>query len=483
MRLSFVRTEEIDLDLSSFAIEQAEKAGAQYAEARLHSTEYTVCMLKNGQQQPIALGRSSGLGLRVIVDGGLAFSATNILQREQARDLVEETVKKAKALSELLKEKIVFSRERKARRRWQAEEKEKLEDKNFEDMIEVLRELDKIVLERREYIPMRFLEMELSMEKKIVENSQGTRVEGYVPRLFISGFLTGMKEGRMAQKSIEYGGSGGWELLKMLKIRENVEHQSQIIRDIIDRAQKTTPGSYDIITGSEVTGIMAHESVGHPFEADRILGREAAQAGESYLKPSDIGRRIGNEQANISDDPTIPNSYGFYLYDDEGVAARKRRLLANGIVNELLHNRATARAFKTKSNGAARAVSFNREPIVRMANTFVEPGDYSFEELIKEVKHGIFVNSFMEWNIDDVRENQRYVGHESYLIENGEIGNLIINPVIEVTTERLWSSLDARGKQVEFWAATCGKGDPMQGAPVWAGGPNLRFKNMMVKTR
>ncbi|MGQ9781972.1 MAG: TldD/PmbA family protein [Nitrososphaeria archaeon] len=478
-----MRTEEIDLDLPSFVIEQAEKAGAEYAEARLHSTEHTICMLKNGQQEPIALGRSFGLGLRVIVNGGLAFSATNILQRDRSHDLVEQTVKKAKAMSKLLKDKIVFSRERKVKKRWRAEEKERLEDKNFEDGIKVLRELDSIVLERKDYIPMRFIEMELSTERKIIENSQGTRVEGYVPRLFVSGFLTGVKESRMAQKSIEYGGSGGWELLEILKIREQVEHQSQIIKNILDKAQKTIPGDYDIITGSEVTGIIAHESIGHPFEADRVLGREAAQAGESYLKPSDVGRRIGNEQANISDDPTIPYSYGFYLYDDEGIEARKRKLLANGVVNELLHNRATARAFKTKSNGAARSISFNREPIVRMANTFVEPGDYSLEELIREVKHGIFVNSFMEWNIDDIRQNQRYVGHESYLIEDGEVRNLIVNPIIEVTTERLWSSLDARGKQVEFWAAICGKGDPMQGVPVWAGGPNLRFKNMKVKTR
>ncbi len=162
---------------------------------------------------------------------------------------------------------------------------------------------------------------------------------------------------------------------------------------------------------------------------------------------------------------------------------RKRRLVVNGIVNELLHNRGTAREFGTKSNGSSRASAFDREPIVRMANTFVEPGSYSFEELIREVKNGIYMNSFMEWNIDDTRWNQRYVGHESYLIEKGEIRAPIVNPIIEITTERLWGSLDARGKDLRFWAATCGKGDPMQGAPVWAGGPNLRFKNMMVKTR
>ena len=478
-----MKTQNIDSELPSYAISIAEKAGAEYAEARLQSTEHIVCMLKNGQQQPIAIGESLGLGIRVILNGGLAFSATNILDRSQTRELVENTIKKAKAISELLKNKIKFSREKKIKKRWKAEEKEKLEDKNFEDIIKTLKDLDSIVLEKKDYIPMRFIEMEISFDRKIFENSQGARLEGFVPRLYVSGFLTGIKNGKMAQKSIEYGGSGGWELIETLKIRKELEHQTKVIKDIIDKGQKTIPGNYDIITGSEVTGIMAHESIGHPFEADRILGREAAQAGESYLRPSDIGSKIGSEYANISDDPSIPHSYGFYLYDDEGIAARKRKLVVNGVVNELLHNRATARIFKTKSNGAARSVGFNREPIIRMANTFVEPGDYTFDELIKGVNHGIFINSFMEWNIDDIRQNQRYVGHEAYLIEEGELTNPLVNPIIEVTTERLWSSLDARGNNLDFWTATCGKGDPSQGAPVWAGGPSLRFRNMTVKTR
>jgi TldD protein len=478
-----VKTQNIDSELPSYAIGVAEKAGAEYAEARLQSDEQIVCMLKNGQQQPIAIGESSGLGIRVILNGGLAFSATNILDRIQIRELVENTVKKAKATSELLKNKIKFSREKKVKKKWQTEENEKLEDRNFEDMIKTLKDLDGIIIEKKEYIPMRFIEMEISFDSKIFENSQGAHIEGYVPRLYVSGFLTGMKGDKMAQKSIEYGGSGGWELLGKLKIRNGLEHQTKVIKDIIDEGRKTVPGCYDIITGSEVTGIMAHESIGHPFEADRILGREAAQAGESYLQPSDVGRKIGSEQANISDDPSIPNSYGFYLYDDEGIASRKRKLVVNGVVNELLHNRTTARTFKTKSNGAARSVGFDREPIIRMANTFVEAGDYTFDELIKEVKHGIFINSFMEWNIDDIRQNQRYVGHEAYAIEKGEIVNPLVNPIIEVATERLWSSLDARGNKLDFWAATCGKGDPSQGAPVWAGGPSLRFRNMMVKTR
>ena len=118
-----------------------------------------------------------------------------------------------------------------------------------------------------------------------------------------------------------------------------------------------------------------------------------------------------------------------------------------------------------------------------MANTYVEPGDYDVEELFKDVREGVYVKSFMEWNIDDKRLNQRYVGHEAYLIKNGEVKEMILNPVIEITTPKLWSSLDARADDLDFVAATCGKGDPMQGVPVWMGGPHLRFRDVKIGRR
>jgi len=97
---------------------------------------------------------------------------------------------------------------------------------------------------------------------------------------------------------------------------------------------------------------MNHQGI--QVKADRILGREGAQAGESYITLDKIGTRIGSEHVTIVEDPTLPNSYGFYLYDDEGVQARRRYLIKEGIINELLTNRETAAILGTKSNGAAR---------------------------------------------------------------------------------------------------------------------------------
>ena len=182
---------------------------------------------------------------------------------------------------------------------------------------------------------------------------------------------------------------------------------------------------------------------------------------------------------NLVDDPTVQNSYGFYRYDDEGVPARKRCLIKGGLVKELLHNRESAAEFGVKSNASSRANNWNAEPIVRMANTFVEPGDHTFEELI-DVKNGVYIKSYMEWNIDDKRFNQRYVGLEAYEIKNGALGGLVKRPAIEMTTPAFWSAVDAVGKDFEMTMGSCGKGEPMQGIPVGFGGPHIRLHNIKM---
>ena len=193
------------------------------------------------------------------------------------------------------------------------------------------------------------------------------------------------------------------------------------------------------------------------------------------------GSTIGSDVVTVIEDPTVPNSWGFYLYDDEGVKARPRYLIKNGIINEFLMNREYAAYLGMKSNASARAINYNREPIVRMANTYLAPGDYTFEELIEDIKLGVYMVSFNEWNIDDRRFQQRYIGREAYLIENGEIKHPVRKPILEITTKGLWSSIDAVGKDIEFYPGTCGKGEPGQGVPVWMGGPHARLREVVLR--
>ncbi|MHA1220429.1 MAG: metallopeptidase TldD-related protein, partial [Candidatus Heimdallarchaeota archaeon] len=71
--------------------------------------------------------------------------------------------------------------------------------------------------------------------------------------------------------------------------------------------------------------------------------------------------------------------------------------------------------------------------------------------------------------------------NESYMIRNGRVEEPVKNPVLELTTPAIYSSIDAIGKKVELISGTCGKGEPTQGVPVTFGGPYIRMRKIRVK--
>lgn len=477
-------------ELTRFAIERGLAMGAEYSEARIHRNVDEMAILRNGIPEPSIIMDVKGIGIRIICNGSMAFAATNSMTRDSIRDLVDRAVKRAKNASIILKKQIKFSDEKVSKKRWGVDEKKRLDDVDIPEFIKILKELDTLVKHGKKDVefPNRLFFLKKMIEEKRYMNSDGANLESRVPRMQFYSILAAKYNGNNTTITIpsgyaQLGESGGYEVLDRFDIFNYVPKTADDMTDAIKAEKKPPEANLDVILGPDVSGLVSHESSGHPGEADRILGREAAQAGESYLKIGDVGKRIGGDEANVSDDPSLPGSMGYYLYDDEGIEARKRKLIDSGVISELLLNRETAMEMSTTSNASARTVEYDREPIIRMANTFIEPGDYSFEELIEDVKLGVYIKSFMEWNIDDKRLNQRYVGMQAYLIENGLLKDAIKDPVLEITTPRFWSSIDARGNDLSFTAATCGKGDPMQGAPVWTGGPHVRLRNVRIGSR
>jgi len=470
-------------DLVQRAVEAASAKGVQYAEARLHIDSGSGVTLTNGKPEPVQLAKAKGIAVRVLVDGALGFACTNDLSRESLDETVEIAYRTAKASKRLVTNPIRLSKEKAEQANWETKARKPLLDVTIEKKVAVLEEIEKNLNPSvvKVDLPSRTLVLMDDITDRYFADTEGSKIHGVASRIGLLFVFTASAPGKgIIQRIGQKGETGGWERLEEWDLPKYVAEEAKILGKILREAKQAPRGELDLVLGSEVTGIACHESCGHPQEADRILGREAAQAGESYLKPDMIGHRIGNEVVTVVDDPTVPNSYGFYEYDEEGVRAGRRTLIKNGVIAGFLQNRETAAELGVSSNGAARAVSYDREPIIRMANTFMLPGDYSDDELVEDVNKGVYINTFMEWNIDDRRYNQRYVGLEAYLIENGQITSAVRNPILEITTPGFYGSVDAVGKRVEYEAATCGKGEPEQGAPVWHGGPPIRLRKVRL---
>ncbi len=472
-------------DLVFHAISVGERLGVDYVEARYHKRGSKTIVTRNGGVLGLQSSFEEGIAVRVLIDGALGFSSTEVLSREGVEAAVRRAVNNAKKHSSLMKTPIRFSEERLGRASYEAAQKKRFDEVSDEEKVSYLAALwDNVSSAVKEAKIAALMSMlSESYEEKILVTSDGAYVRSLVPRVSLGyNVVVTIPSKGTIQRWFSHSASGGYELLDEWGVLEYLPEDVKTYEKILLEARKPpTDKPVDVVVGSEIVGLVVHESCGHPSEADRILGREAAQAGRSFIKPDMKGYRIGSRHATVVDDPTIPGSNGFYLYDEEGVPARPRFLYKEGVINEFLHNRWTAAVFGVRSNAAARANGFRGEPIVRMANTYFKPGDMSFEELIEDVKLGVYIKSYMEWNIDDERWSQRYGGLEAYLIENGELKGLVKNPVLEVTTKKFYSSVDAVGKTLRFYAGTCGKGEPMQGVPVWFGGPDVRLRDIKLR--
>ncbi len=427
---------------------------------------------RNGSFEGAASSVSKGYAIRLL-NSSLSIAYVNSEDMGKIRPAVDRA-----AQTSNLPGKSEIDESGNASGKWEAYGKKRVADISLEDRISVLKENDSVMhgLDVR----VRMNAISDKIVKQVYMNSSGAHIEGEFSRVQYYYFTGILESGEFEQSTGEYGFTGGYEFIENLELEEKIGADIRALKKAI-HARKIEPGRMDILIGPEISGIVAHESCGHPTEYDRIVGREGALAGESFLTGKKTPYRIGSDCVNVVDDPSIRNSFGYYAYDDEGIPSRKRYLYRSGLTNEFIHNRESAARLGVEPNGGGRSESWNLEPLPRMSTTYIEPADYSFDDLVSDIRHGIYVKSFTEWNIDDIRFDEKYVGKEAYRIENGKITEQVRRPVIETDTVSFYSAIDAVGSDLEFYAGICGKGDPEQGVDTWMGGPHVRLRDMYIK--
>ncbi len=467
----------MDKDIANFAVNQALKQGATYAEARLEDIEANGFVLKNGIPELSGFERNSGIGIRLISNGVIGFISTDNLNKEHLKNLIKNSITSQKKTKR--KDDLKFSEAKTIKDKDIIKQKIKLCDISPEEKLNYLQDIEKNI--KSDIVPFRYFSLSDHCSKKYFINSEGTEITSEIPYISMHYIITIKEFNQIKQRYWQYGSSTGFEATKSWNISNDLLEQIKILHHNIKYGIKPPKSKIDLVVGHEVTGIVVHESCGHPYEADRVFGREAAQGGESFIKKEMIGQEISNPIVNIVDEPTIKKYPGYYKYDDEGIKAKRKYLIKEGKINELLHNRETSCKLNIKSNASARASSYNKEPIVRMSNTFMLPGKYKEDEIFEDVKLGVYIKNFGEWNIDDKRLNQRYVGNDAYLIKNGKIKEPVRSPILEISTFGFYRAIDAISNKIEMSAATCGKGEPMQGINVGLGGPLVRLRNIKLR--
>jgi predicted Zn-dependent protease len=243
-------------------------------------------------------------------------------------------------------------------------------------------------------------------------------------------------------------------------------------------------GTMDLVLDPDQMLLQIHESIGHPLELDRILGDERNYAGTSFVRPEMFGTyRYGSELLNITFDPTIAGEFAAYGYDDDGTAATRVHLIADGILQRPLGSAVSGARSGLPHVANARSSGWNRPAIDRMANLNLEPGDLSEAELIAGVERGILMRTNCSWSIDDSRNKFQFGCEAGWLIVDGVLQGMVRNPGYRGISATFWRSLDGVGDAASwriYGSPFCGKGEPNQVIRVGHGAPICRFRGVEV---
>ena len=223
-----------------------------------------------------------------------------------------------------------------------------------------------------------------SHKRVIFLNSLGSYIEQERADITLRLTAIATDGSEVQQVGLSLGSRGDFSLIQGL--HQQVEQMAQQAVELLS-APQIRGGEYTVVLDPVLAGVFVHEAFGHLSEADFVYENERLR------QVMTLGGKFGSTELNIVDSANMPGLRGSYKYDDEGVPATKTYLIREGKLVGRLHSRETAAKMKEKPTGNARAVSYRYPPIVRMTNTYIEPGSASFDDIIGDIKEGVYAKN------------------------------------------------------------------------------------------
>lgn len=452
-------TNQLDLDLFNGILNKIEKK-ADYADIRVSDSQNTAITLKDGKIQEIRSGSDFGAAIRVLKNGAWGSSFTTELSR------MDEVVETALKLVKSLKSDVELADVESKVDNVKSKAKIKPSHVPIEEKKELMNEVNQAAtIEKIVSTTVSYVDAE---GKSLFLNTEGTSITNEESRVAVFLNAVAAEENMIQFGHGSIGGARGFEVLQ----KEDIEKFGRKAADKAVRllSASTPPsGRFPVILDSELAGVFIHEAVGHASEADLILQNDSILKGK-------MGTQIGSDLVTIIDDASM-DAFGYYPYDAEGVKTHENVLVKDGTLVSLMSSRETAAKLGISSSGNARS-RVGDQPIVRMSNTYLKPGDLKFEELIEDMDDGIYLKGSRGGQVDTGKGIFQFNAAESFMIENGEVKEPLRDVSLSGNILEILNKVDGVGGDFKLSIGFCGKGG--QTAPVGDGGPHVRVSEATV---
>lgn len=232
-------------------------------------------------------------------------------------------------------------------------------------------------------------------------------------------------------------------------------------------------GEMAVVLGAGWCGVMLHEAVGHGLEGD--FNRKGTSAFSGLM-----GKQVAAKGVTVIDDGTLDEKCGSLSIDDEGTPTSRTVLIEDGVLTGYMQDRLNARLMNMHTTGNGRRESYSCQPMPRMTNTFMLPGNATRDDIIGSVKRGVYAAHFGGGQVDITSGKFVFSASEAYLIENGKITAPVKGATLIGNGPDALTRIRAIGNDLELdpGIGTCGKSG--QNVPVGVGQPTLLIEGLTV---
>jgi len=312
-----------------------------------------------------------------------------------------------------------------------------------------------------------------SLQSVLIANSEGVLAADIRPQMRLSVSATALQN---SQRHSGHGSAGGRVGMAFFNGNDTVANvgieaakEAVTLLDAVDPKAGTLP----VVLGSKHSGVMIHEAVGHPMEADGHWKKTAVL--HPYWQ-----QQVASDCVTIVDDPTLPGMRGSLNIDDEGHLPERTVLIDKGRFVGRLNDRLSAQKLGAPQNGHGRRDGYTSMPVPRMTNTFLMPGDADENDIIKSVKKGFYAHSYQGGMVQGSGKFTFSV-NLGWRIEDGRLTAPVKNATLIGHNLEILKKIELVGRDTGWFLGTCGKDG--QSAAVTAGTPTLKISAMTVGGR
>jgi TldD protein len=495
--------------LADVALNAATKAGASYCDVRIGRYLNQFITTRDLNVENVVNTESSGVGVRVIAGGAYGFASTNSMAPDAVANAARQAVAIARANARLQTEPVQLAPVKGVGEvRWATPFTRDWRAVPVKDKAEMLIAANKAGLDAgASFMTANLFQVN---QQKYFASTDGSYIDQDIHRLWapITATAVDKASGKFRSRAglaapvgmgYEYfdvrasdkvKAAGGVATLytRSYDIIEDAKLAGRQAREKIT-AKSVEPGKYDLVLSPEHLFLTIHESVGHPTELDRVLGYEANYAGTSFCtldKWESKKFKFGADRVNFIADRTTPGSLGAIGYDDEGVPAKRWDIIKDGILVNYQATRDQAHIIGEKeSHGCSYADSWSSVQFQRMPNVSLAAGKTPLtpDEMVKDVKKGIYILGRGSYSIDQQRYNFQFGGQLYFEIKDGKIGQQLEDVAYQSNTQEFWNACSAIC-DVRDWrmggSFFDGKGQPSQVSAVSHGSATTRFNGVNV---